>query len=414
MYKPLALFIGFRYLKAKKRNHFISFISIVSFLGIALGVAVLITVLSVMNGFDKEIKNRILVMVPQVMVSQWGGKLENWQQLESTLKKNKEVTGLAPVVQGQGMLSYRGYTSFGMILGINPKLESSVSPIGSKLVVGDINDLQPRSFGIILGEGLARSIDARVGEKITLIVPQASLTPAGLMPRLKQFKVVGIFDVGYQYNANYAFINIDDAATLFKMGDSISGIQLKLANLYEAPQITAELNGNLPAQYNAMDWTQQNRNFFQALQMEKTMMFLILILIVAVAAFNMLASLVMVVTDKQSDIAILRTLGASSRRIMNIFIIQGLSIGIIGTAIGTGLGVLLSLNTTAIVNWIQQTFNVQFLSASVYYIDFVPSSLEFSDVIKIVVVALIMSFFATLYPAWRASKVQPAEALRYE
>jgi lipoprotein-releasing system permease protein len=414
MYKPLALFIGFRYLKAKKRNHFISFISIVSFLGIALGVAVLITVLSVMNGFDKEIKNRILVMVPQVMVSQWGGKLENWQQLESTLKKNKEVTGLAPVVEGQGMLSYRGYTSFGMILGINPKLESSVSPIGSKLVVGDINDLQPRSFGIILGEGLARSIDARVGEKITLIVPQASLTPAGLMPRLKQFKVVGIFDVGYQYNANYAFINIDDAATLFKMGDSISGIQLKLANLYEAPQITAELNGTLPAQYNAMDWTQQNRNFFQALQMEKTMMFLILILIVAVAAFNMLASLVMVVTDKQSDIAILRTLGASSRRIMNIFIIQGLSIGIIGTAIGTGLGVLLSLNTTAIVNWIQQTFNVQFLSASVYYIDFVPSSLEFSDVIKIVVVALIMSFFATLYPAWRASKVQPAEALRYE
>ncbi len=414
MYKPLALFIGFRYLKAKKRNHFISFISIVSFLGIALGVAVLITVLSVMNGFDKEIKNRILVMVPQVMVSQWGGKLENWQQLEANLKKNEEVTGLAPVVQGQGMLSYRGYTSFGMILGIDPELEASVSPIGSKLVVGDINDLQPRSFGIILGEGLARSIDAQVGEKVTLIVPQASLTPAGLMPRLKQFKVVGIFDVGYQYNANYAFVNIEDAATLFKMGDSVSGIQLKLGNLYEAPQVTAELNNSLPAQYNAMDWTQQNRNFFQALQMEKTMMFLILILIVAVAAFNMLASLVMVVTDKQSDIAILRTLGASSRRIMNVFIVQGLSIGIIGTAIGTGLGVLLSLNTTAIVNWIQQTFHVQFLSASVYYIDFVPSSLEFRDVIKIVIVALIMSFLATLYPAWRASKVQPAEALRYE
>ena len=414
MYKPLPLFIGFRYLKAKKRNHFISFISIISFLGIALGVAVLITVLSVMNGFDKEIKDRILVMVPQVMVSQWGGKLENWQALGTTLENNKEVTGMAPVIQGQGMLSHQGYSSFGMIIGINPKLEHQVSPIGSKLTEGNINQLQSGAFGIILGKGLAKSIGASVGEKVTLIIPQANLTPAGLIPRLKQFKVIGIFDVGYQYNANYAFINIKDASKLFQMGNSVTGIQLKLKNLYQAPALTTYLNKHMPAQYNAMDWTQQNRNFFQALQMEKTMMFLILILIVAVAAFNMLASLVMVVTDKQSDIAILRTLGASSRRIMQIFIVQGVAIGMIGTLIGTALGVVLSLNTTEIVNWIQQTFHVQFLSASVYYIDFVPSALEITDVVKIVLVALVLSFLATLYPAWRASKVQPAEALRYE
>jgi len=414
MYKPLSLFIGLRYLKAKKRNHFISFISIISFAGIALGIAVLITVLSVMNGFDKEIKDRILVMVPQVMVSQWGGKLDDWQNLEGDLKKNKEVVGLAPVIEGQGMLSNRGYSAFGMIVGINPEQESTVSPIGSKLISGNIENLKPKSFGIVLGKGLARSIGASMGQKITLIVPQATLTPAGLLPRLKQFKVVGIFDVGYQYNANYAFINLKDAATLLQMGSNISGIQLKLKNLYDAPSVTQKLNNTLPAQYNAIDWTQQNRNFFQALQMEKTMMFLILILIVAVAAFNMLASLVMVVTDKQSDIAILRTLGASSRKIMGIFIVQGMSIGLIGTFLGVGLGVLLSLNATDIVNWIQHTFHVQFLSASVYYIDFIPSSLKLTDVVKISVVALILSFLATLYPAWRASKVQPAQALRYE
>jgi len=396
MYKPLSLFIGLRYLKAKKRNHFISFISIISFAGIALGIAVLITVLSVMNGFDKEIKDRILVMVPQVMVSQWGGKLDDWQNLEGDLKKNKEVVGLAPVIEGQGMLSNRGYSAFGMIVGINPEQESTVSPIGSKLISGNIENLKPKSFGIVLGKGLARSIGASMGQKITLIVPQATLTPAGLLPRLKQFKVVGIFDVGYQYNANYAFINLKDAATLLQMGSNISGIQLKLKNLYDAPSVTQKLNNTLPAQYNAIDWTQQNRNFFQALQMEKTMMFLILILIVAVAAFNMLASLVMVVTDKQSDIAILRTLGASSRKIMGIFIVQGMSIGLIGTFLGVGLGVLLSLNATDIVNWIQHTFHVQFLSASVYYIDFIPSSLKLTDVVKISVVALILSFLASL------------------
>ena len=414
MYNPLALFIGLRYLRAKKRNHFISFISIVSFLGIALGVAVLITVLSVMNGFDREVKDRILMMVPQVMVSEWGGELHDYQALQQQLNSRKRVQGTAPVINGQAMFTHHGASSFAMIEGIDPEQIDAVSPIGEHLLEGSLSELEAGKFGIVLGKGLAESLGAGIGSKITVIVPKASLTPAGMMPRLKQFQVVGIFSVGYQYDNNYAFMNITDEARLLEMGDAVSGVQVKLDDLYQAAGFAENLNQTLPPQYHAYDWTQQNRNFFRALQMEKTMMFIILMLIVAVAAFNMLASLVMVVTDKQGDIAILRTLGASSGKIMLIFIVQGMAIGLIGTAIGTGLGVVLSWNATGIVNWIQQIFNVQFLSASVYYIDFVPSALQWADVGRIAGIALILSFLATLYPAWRASRVQPAEALRYE
>ena len=414
MYRPFSFFIGFRYLRAKKRNHFISFISAISFLGVALGVAVLITVLSVMNGFDKEIRERVLVMVPQVSVTEWGGRLQNWQSLEPEIAQQKDVVGMAPIIQGQAMLSHNGSNRFGFILGVNPKLQGKISPIGQKMVAGSLQDLKPGHFGIILGKALANAMGAQVGDKITVIVPQANLTPAGMIPRLKQFKVVGIFSVGYQYDSGYALMNIKDEAKLLQMGSAISSIQLKLNNLYNAPKVTEALNKNLPPMYNSYDWTQSNSNFFKALQMEKTMMFLILALIIAVAAFNMLASLVMIVTDKQSDIAILRTLGASSRRIMGIFMVQGISIGVIGTFLGIVSGIILSLNTTEIVNWIQTVFHVQFLNANVYYINFLPSSLEFKDVWHVGLMALVLSILATIYPAWKASRVQPAEALRYE
>ncbi|WP_119343262.1 lipoprotein-releasing ABC transporter permease subunit [Facilibium subflavum] len=416
MYRPLPLFIGLRYLRAKKKNQFISIISGISFVGIALGVAVLITVMSVMNGFDEQIKDRILMMVPPVKVYQAGGKLYDWQALSQHLQeKDKRITGAAPIIEGQALLSMGGSNAFAAIQGIDPKYEDSVVPVGQHMVEGRLSQLKTGEFNIVLGKYLAQSLGVKVGDKITVIIPQANLTPAGLMPRLKQFKVSGIFSVSYQYDSYYALININDAAKLFQMGDSVTALQLGVKDIYQAPFLKETLNTQLlPSFYVARDWTDENKSFFQALQMEKTMMFFILLLIIAVAIFNLLSSLVMVVTDKRADIAILRTLGMSSRQIIMTFIIQGLAIGIIGILIGVGLGVLLSLNATEIVNWIQNVFGVQFLSPSVYQIDFIPSKLDYLDVIKVGIAALTLSFLATLYPAWSASRVQPVEALRYE
>ncbi|MFZ9035350.1 MAG: lipoprotein-releasing ABC transporter permease subunit [Francisellaceae bacterium] len=416
MYRPLAVFIGLRYLRAKKRNRFISIISLISFLGISLGVAVLITVMSVMNGFDEQIKDRILMMVPPVKVYQAGGKLYDWHQLADTLeKRDSRIRGAAPLIEGQGLLSANGSNGFAAILGISPKYEDDVVPLGSHVIDGSLSSLKSGAFHIILGKVLADSLGVKVGDKVTLIVPEANLTPAGLMPRLKQFTVSGIFSVSYQYDSYYALINIDDAAKLFQMGKSISAIQLGVKNIFEAPLVKRVLNEKiLPGFYVARDWTDDNKSFFTALQMEKTMMFFILLLIIAVAIFNLLSSLVMVVTDKRADIAILRTLGMSSRQIIGIFLVQGVAIGIIGTVIGIALGVLLSVNATVIVNWIQTVFGVQFLSASVYMIDFIPSKLQWHDILHVSVAALGLSFLATLYPAWSAARVQPVEALRYE
>ncbi len=414
MFKPLSFCIGLRYTRAKKRNHFISFMSVISILGIMLGVAVLITVLSVMNGFNQQIRRQMLVMVPQVTVTAWNGKTAHWQTLMQRVEKLPQVAGVAPFVTGQAMLLASVGRAFAVIKGIDPQQESAVSPIAQKLVAGHLSALKPKTFNIVLGQVLADNLGVQVGDSVTLITPKANLTPLGTLPRLRQFHVVGIFKAGYQYDSAYALVNLQDAQALWGLGSAVTGLQLKLTNLFLAPQVVNKLNRQLPPAYHSYDWVQQNPNFFKALQMEKNMMFLILMLMIAVAAFNMLSSLVMLVTDKRADIAILRTLGMQTRSIMAVFIVQGLVTGVLGILIGIGFGVLLSLHVTEIANFLQTLLHVQFVRADVYFINFLPSQLKLTDIWHVGVVALVLSFLATLYPAWRASRIVPAEALRYE
>ncbi|MWX31600.1 lipoprotein-releasing ABC transporter permease subunit [Francisella tularensis] len=420
MFKSLPLFIGLRYIRAKKRNRFISIISAISFLGISLGVAVLITVMSVMNGFDQQIKSKILMMVPPLKVYQLGGEVTDWPNLAKEVEKSTpSVTAVAPIVESQGLLSANSgssTTAFVQIQGIEPKYQTKVLPIAEHIVDGKLSSLDDnQGYNIVLGSVLADNLGVKVGDKVTLIVPKISLTPAGMIPRIKQFRVSGIFSVSYQYDAYYAMINIKDAQKVFETGNSVSSLQLSVKNIYDAPLVKDKLNdGAIPPYYFTRDWTDENKSFFDALKMEKTMMFFILLLIITVAVFNLLSSLVMVVTDKRSDIAILRTMGMSSRQIITVFIYQGFIIGLIGTVIGVLLGILLSTYATEIVNFIQNLTGKQFLSASVYLINYIPSELMWSDVIKVTLVSMFLSLLATLYPAWSASKVQPVEALRYE
>lgn len=420
MFKSLPLFIGLRYIRAKKRNRFISIISAISFLGISLGVAVLITVMSVMNGFDGQIKSRILMMVPPLKTYQIGGEVTDWPALSKKIEdKIPNVTATAPIVESQGLLSANNggsTTAFVQIQGIEPKYQTKVLPIAEHITEGKLSSLDDgNGYNIVLGSALANNLGVDIGDKVTLIVPKVSLTPAGMIPRIKQFTVSGIFSVSYQYDAYYAMINIKNAQKVFETGKGVSSLQLSTKNVYDAPIIKNKLNdGAIPAYYFTRDWTDENKSFFDALKMEKTMMFFILLLIITVAIFNLLSSLVMVVTDKRSDIAILRTMGMSSRQIITVFIYQGFIIGMIGTFIGVLLGILLSTYATEIVNFIQHVTGRQFLNASVYLIDYIPSKLMWADVFKVTIVSMFLSFLATLYPAWSASRVQPVEALRYE
>lgn len=416
MFKPLSLFIGLRYTRAKRRNHFISFISFSSMLGIALGVMVLITVLSVMNGFDAQIKDRVFSMAPQITLSTDSGQLDDWRATNKQVEHFPGVTATSPYIAGQGMLVSFGQVHPAMIFGVDSDRETQVSEIEKTMSIGSMNALKPGSFGIVLGQALAANLSADIGDKVTLITPIGATTPMGFIPRYKRFTVVGIFNPGsgFGYDTTLAYINLKDAQTLYQMGSAVSGLRLKLDDLYKAPAISHQLSKILPADSIILNWTQQYGAFFQAIAMEKTMMFLILLLIIAVAAFNLVSSLVMVINDKQTDIAILRTLGATPGRVMRIFIIQGSVIGIIGTLLGLGSGILLSLHVTQIVQFLQDTFHVQLLSSSVYYVNYLPSQLEVSDVIEVCGLAFAMSLLATLYPAWRASRLQPVEALRYE
>ncbi|MGO8755562.1 MAG: lipoprotein-releasing ABC transporter permease subunit [Gallionellaceae bacterium] len=412
---PYELLIGLRYTRAKRRNHFISFISLISMLGIALGVAALIIVLSVMNGFQKEIRARILGVTPHIQISTENGVMPDWQAILNLVSHYPKVSAAAPFVNGQGMLSMNDNVQGVMVRGILPDAENRLIGLSDKMKAGSLQALRPDEFGIVLGSDLARALGAHLNDKVLLITPQGQITPAGMMPRLKQFRVVGIFEIGMApYDNALALIHLNDAQKLFRMGTAVSGISAQLNNLDLAPQVASEFEEVLPKNVYATDWTRQNANYFSVVAMEKKMMFIILSLIVLVAAFNIVSTLVMVVTDKQADIAILRTLGASPGSIMKIFMVQGVLIGLIGMLLGVTAGMLISLNISTVVPFIEHLFGVHFLSKEFYYINELPSDPQHSDVLMVASFSFLISLLATLYPSWRASKTQPAEALRYE
>lgn len=415
MFRPLALYIGLRYTRAKRRNHFISFISLTSILGIALGVTALITVLSVMNGFEQELRERILGMAAHATVSGLDGELSDWQTLAPKVKQRPEVKATAPYVKAEAMLAQGGKVSGALLRGVLPAREAQVSRVGEHMQSGRMTALEAGKYGIVLGQELADALGVATGDKVTIVAPEATVTPAGILPRLRRFEVVGTFEVGmYEYDRGTAFIHLRDAQTLFRLDDKVSGLRLRLGELFDAPRTAAALNRDLGYRYWVSDWTRRHANFFRAVKTEKTAMFVILTLIVAVAAFNIVSTLVMVVQDKQADIAILRTLGLAPRRVMAIFMVQGTLIGLFGTAMGVAGGIALATHVESLVAAIEQAFNTQFLSPEVYYISTLPSQLNSTDVVRIGSMAFLLSVLATLYPAWRASRTHPAEALRYE
>jgi len=417
--QPLPLFIGLRYTRAKRQNHFISFISMVSMAGIALGIAALITVMSVMNGFQKEVRARILGVSAhiQVMGLEDGPNkgLRDWPALLEQTRKNPEVIGAAPFVNGQGLLAYSSNVRGVMVRGIIPDDENAVADLGRDVKAGDIKSLQPGVYNIILGGALARALGVSIGDKLQLISPQANFTPAGMAPRVRSFTVSGIFSSGhFEYDANLALTHMKDAQVLYQLGDNVSGIRLKLRETDLAPQVSRALAETLKIDGYVTDWTRQNATYFRAVQIEKRMMFIILTLIIAVAAFNLVSTLVMVVTDKHPDIAILRTLGASPGTIMKIFVVQGAVVGVTGTLIGVVAGILLATNIDVVVPFIERAAGFKVLSPEVYFLSELPSDLKWNDVWSTAVISLLLALVATLYPSWRASKVNPAEALRYE
>ncbi|MDO9283190.1 MAG: lipoprotein-releasing ABC transporter permease subunit [Methylotenera sp.] len=418
---PFELFVGWRYTRAKRKNHFISFISLTSMIGIALGVAALIVVLSVMNGFQKELRTRILGVASHLEITGGNNQLADWQRVAEFSAKQAHVLASAPYITAQGMLSYDQGVQGAIIRGVVPDAEDKVADLGKHMKAGSLNDLRAGEFGIVLGADLAYALGAQIGDKVVVMAPQGQFTPTGVVPRLKQFTLVGLFQIGmYEYDAGLALIHIDDAAKLYRMGQNVSGVRLKLNDLFDAPTIAAAMSAQLnnasnpDGNYFVTDWTRQHANFFRAVQMEKRVMFIILTLIVAVAAFNIVSTLVMAVTDKRADIAIMRTFGASPGSIMRIFMVQGALIGVIGTVLGAFFGILLALNIETIIPFIERLFQVQFLAKDVYYISDLPSDLVWSDVTTIVMTSFALSLLATIYPSYKASKINPAEALRYE
>jgi lipoprotein-releasing system permease protein len=407
--------VGLRYIRARTSNRFVSFISSISMLGVALGVAVLIVVLSVMNGFEKELRTRILSMTSHGSVIGYENGLENWAEARDRIEANPRVLGAAPFVEGEGLLLHDARSSGVMVRGILPLEEDKVSGISGNMVSGALTDLRPGGYEIVLGSALARELGLAVGDRTVLAISQGVVTPAGLVPRMRRFTVAGIFEAGmYEFDRGFAFVHLEDAAKLFGLGDRVSGLKLSVTDLFEAPDVVREAARSVGGPLYVTDWTRQHANFFRSIQLTKRMMFTILLLVVAVAAFNIVSTLVMVVKGKQGDIAILRTMGATPGAIMRVFIVQGSLIGILGTLGGLALGVLIATNIETLVHGLERLANTQFLAPDVYFMSDLPAEVQPADLAKICGTAIVLSIASTLYPAWRAARTQPAEALRHE
>ena len=415
MQLPFSLFVGLRYTRAKRRDRFISLISIISMIGIALGVMVLITVMSVMNGFERELRDRILGVSPHVLVQDYSGQLKDWQAVEKKVKQSEQILGASPYIQSETMFRHLGLSQVGMVQGVLPEKLSEVSVVPDNIIAGDINDLEKGKYNIILGSSLSRRLAAGIGDKVTLLIlSQTKMSLAGINTRSKRFNVVGIFDTKSEVDQGLAFVHMEDAAAVLRIKDGVTALQLKTQDVMKAYDTAFEVNEILEGDYMLSDWTRQHQTLFNAIDMEKKIMFILLIFIIAVAAFNIVTSLVMLVKEKQADIAILRTLGASPGSVMKIFMTSGVINGFIGTLVGVILGILLATYLPDIVNWIEVTFDVRVFPQNIYFVNFLPTELKQSDVIQIGSWAFIISVLATIYPSWKASRIQPAEALRYE
>jgi len=415
MYKPLEAFIGLRYVRAKRRNHFISFISLTSMLGIALGVTTLITVISVMNGFEKELRARILGAIAHATIQPADGAQMEWRNVIKKVEEHPEVDGAAPYIE-EGVWLQGVESSGAFIRGINPEFEPRVSEVDQKMLTGELSDLKSGEYGIILGIGLASRLRVGPGDRVTVIAPRLKATPVGASPLMRRFTVVGAFEFGeFENDSTLALVHIEDAARLLRMpAGTIGGVRLHLEDMYRAWLVARDISETMDGYYTVRDWTQERGNLFQAVRTEKTVMWVILSLIIAVAAFNIISMLVMVVTDKQADIAILKTMGARPGTVMRIFVIQGCVIGIIGTFLGVGGGILLAMNIGSVVPYLEQLFGFALFPSDIYYITELPSDLRTSDVVKFALMSLGMSLLSTIYPSWRAAKTHPAEALSYE